>query len=59
MELFTRQSKLAGEQLRLQRPAWQPTLIQAQIARKQLTISLALLALLACACLIVALGWRP
>ena len=51
--------QMAGEQLRLQRPAWQPTPIQTQTARKQLAISLALLALLACACLLVALAWRP
>jgi len=52
--------QLAGEQLRLPRPAWQPTPIQAQIARKQLTIILVFLAvLLACACLLVVLAWRP
>jgi hypothetical protein len=51
--------QMAGEQLRLQRPVWKPTPIQVQIARKQLTIILALLALLACACLLVALVWRP
>jgi len=50
----------AGEPLRLQRPAWQPTPIQAQIARKQLIISLVVLAaLLACIGLLAVLGWIP
>ena len=49
----------AGEQLRLQRPAWQPTPIQAHMARKQLALGLALLALLACACLALAWAWKP
>jgi len=47
---------------RLQRPAWQPTPAQVEAAHKGLWISLAVLALLVCACLVIfALlgGWRP
>jgi hypothetical protein len=54
--------ELAAEPVRLQRPAWQPTPAQVEAARKRLGLSLAILALLVCACLLVfalALGWRP
>jgi hypothetical protein len=50
---------LTGEAPRLQRPIWQPTSAQAQDARKRVVIGITILALLACACLILALGWRP
>lgn len=54
--------ELAGELPRLQRPAWQPTPFQVEAARQRLGLSLAVLAFLVCACLVLvalALGWRP
>jgi len=51
-----------AEPARLQHPAWQPTPAQVRAARKQAWISLAALALLACACLVSFAwfsGWRP
>lgn len=54
--------ELTGESPRLQRPAWQPTPAQVEAARGRLGLSLAVLAVLICACLVIlalALGWRP
>ena len=56
--------ELAGEPApeQLQHPSWQPTPAQVEAARKGLGLTLAILALLVCACLVVfalALGWRP
>ena len=54
--------QLSGESARLQRPAWQPTPEHIQVARGRLIWSLAVLALLVCACLVMvalAWGWRP
>ncbi len=51
--------RLAGEAPRLQRPAWQPTAVEADTARKQVIFGVAVLGLLVCACLALALGWRP
>ncbi len=54
--------ELAEEPDRLQRPTWQPTPAQVEAARKGLWVSLAILALLVCACLVIfalLLGWRP
>ena len=56
------QPELGGEPARLQRPPWQPTPAQVEDARKGLWVSLAVLALLVCACLVIfALlnRWRP
>ena len=50
---------LAGEALRLQRPAWQPTAIEADTAQKRVALGLVILTLLVFACLLLALGWRP
>ena len=50
--------QLSAELARLQRPAWQPTPEQLQAARGRLVRSLAVIALLVCACLVVfALAW--
>ena len=51
---------LASEPARPGRPAWQPNAAQLQMARKQLSWSAAVLALLVCACLAglaIASGW--
>jgi hypothetical protein len=53
---------LTGESPRLQRPAWQPTPAQVEAARGRLWLSLSILAMLICACLVVValiLGWKP
>jgi hypothetical protein len=53
----------AGQPARLQRPAWQPGPAQVEAARKPgRKVKIAMLALLACACLFVfalTAGWRP
>jgi hypothetical protein len=54
--------ELTAEPARLQRPAWQPTPAQVEAARKRLGLSLAILTLLICACIVVfalVLGWKP